>query len=213
MYIVTGGAGFIGSVFARKLNVQGISDIIIVDELSTTERWKNLRKISYYDFIHKDDFLALLKANSFGTKISAIVHMGACSSTTERNADFMMKNNYQYTRTLAEFAVRNNVRFIYASSAATYGAGEHGYSDDEAKLAQLSPLNIYGYSKQLFDLFAQKNGMLNQIVGLKFFNVFGPNEYHKDDMRSVILKSYYQIKETGKVRLFRSYRNATAQVE
>jgi ADP-L-glycero-D-manno-heptose 6-epimerase len=207
MYIITGGAGFIGSAFARKLNSLGINKIIIVDELGSDNKWKNLRKISYSDFVHKDDFINLLDTGKFGKKLSAIIHMGACSSTTESNADFMIKNNFQYTKDLALIALRDKTRFIYASSAATYGAGENGYSDDDSKLEQLSPLNIYGYSKHLFDSYAHNNALLKKIVGLKFFNVFGPNEYHKDDMKSVALKAFYQIQTTGKVKLFRSHRD------
>ena len=206
MYIVTGGAGFIGSVLARKLNSEGIDDIIIVDELSSSDRWKNLRKIKYIDYLHKDKFLKLIEDDKLTEVPQAILHMGACSSTTERDADYMLRNNYQYTKSLAEYALKNNVRFIYASSAATYGAGENGYSDEEDKLDSLSPLNVYGYSKHLFDCYALRTGAINQIAGLKFFNVFGPNEYHKDDMRSVALKSYLQIKEQGNVKLFRSYK-------
>jgi len=207
MIVVTGGAGFIGSAFARKLNFEGVSDIIIVDELASTERWKNLRKINFQDYLHKDKFLELIQSKKFGKKPSAIVHMGACSSTTERDADFMMKNNYQYTKSLAEFTLRNKVRFIYASSAATYGNGENGYSDLEKDLDKFTPLNVYGYSKHLFDKFAQRSKALNQMVGLKFFNVFGPNEFHKEDMQSVALKSYHQIKESGNVKLFRSHKS------
>lgn len=206
MHIVTGGAGFIGSAIARKLNQEGIDEIYIVDELGSSERWKNLRKTKYLDYWHKDKFLELVKTKQLPKTPSAIIHMGACSSTTERDADFMMRNNYEYTRELADYAVQKGVRFIYASSAATYGAGENGYSDADDNLANLSPLNVYGYSKHLFDLYAQRNKYLSKITGLKFFNVFGPNEYHKDDMRSVVLKSFLQIREVGKVKLFRSYR-------
>lgn len=207
MYIVTGGAGFIGAAVARKLNSKGINEILIVDELKSGESWKNLRKINLRDYWHKETFIERIRSNSLGFKPQAIIHMGACSSTTENNADYMIENNYEYTKSLARFAVESGVRFIYASSAATYGAGENGYLDDEAGLSSLKPLNIYGYSKHLFDIHARREGYLEKICGLKFFNVFGPNEYHKGDMRSVALKSYHQIKEKGEVALFRSHRS------
>lgn len=205
MYIVTGGAGFIGSAMARKLNQEGVSDIIIVDELKSGDSWKNLRKIQHKDYLHKDLFLQKIESNSLGFTPKAIIHMGACSATTETNADYMMENNYRYTKVLADYSVKNSIRFIYASSAATYGDGFSGYSDDESKLSELCPLNIYGYSKQFFDVYAREKGYLKNICGLKFFNVFGPNEYHKNDMRSVVLKSFYQIKDKGEVSLFRSH--------
>jgi len=132
--------------------------------------------------------------------------MGACSSTTEADADYLMENNFHYSQKLAEFCLENDIRFIYASSAATYGDGTLGFDDDHAGLKNLRPLNMYGYSKHIFDLWAQKKGLLDKIVGLKFFNVFGPNEYHKGDMKSVLAKAYSQIKQTGKLRLFKSYR-------
>ncbi|MCO6431043.1 MAG: ADP-glyceromanno-heptose 6-epimerase [Deltaproteobacteria bacterium] len=205
MYIVTGGAGFIGSVFARKLNIEGIDDILIVDELGSTERWKNLRNIRYLDFLHKDDFIDKVR-NVKLSNPKAIIHMGACSSTTERDADYMMRNNYEYTKALCDYAIRTGVRFIYASSAATYGDGQHGYDDDLERLEKLVPLNVYGYSKHLFDLYAKRHGYFNNIVGLKFFNVYGPNEYHKEDMRSIALKSFQQISSMGQVKLFKSHR-------
>jgi ADP-L-glycero-D-manno-heptose 6-epimerase len=206
MHIITGGAGFIGSAFARKLNQEGINDIVIVDELKASESWKNLRKIKYADYLHKDLFLKQVENRKVPYPLTSIVHMGACSSTTETNADYLMSNNYAYTKSLADFAVENGVRFIYASSAATYGDGAKGYLDQEESLSQLLPLNLYGYSKQQFDIYATQKEYLNKIVGLKFFNVFGPNEYHKEDMRSMVLKSYLQIKESGGVKLFRSHR-------
>lgn len=206
MIVVTGGAGFIGSAFVWKLNKEGVTDILIVDELGTTDKWKNLVNLRFNDYLHKDSFLEMIMAEQLPFDVSAIVHMGACSSTTERDADYLMKNNYLYSRALAVWAVRHGKRFIYASSAATYGDGALGFSDDNAVSEQLKPINMYGYSKQIFDLGVLKNGLDQKTVGVKFFNVFGPNEYHKDDMRSVVHKSWGQIRETGKVRLFKSHR-------
>ncbi len=204
--VVTGGAGFIGSCFLWKLNQKGVSDIIVVDHLGESEKWKNLVGKQFEDYLEKDLFLEQLTAGRFGTTIDAIVHMGACSSTTETDASYLMQNNYGYTKKLAQWALALEKRFIYASSAATYGMGEHGYSDEDTVAPLLRPLNMYGYSKQAFDLWLLKNGFQSRCAGIKFFNVYGPNEFHKDDMRSMVLKGYEQIKATGKIKLFRSHR-------
>ena len=206
MIVVTGGAGFIGSAFVWKLNREGINDIVIVDRLGTSEKWKNLVNLRFIEYIKKDDFLQMIYADQVPFKASAVVHMGACSSTTERDADYLWMNNYLYTCRLADWALRNQVRFIYASSAATYGDGTKGFSDDDALIPGLRPINMYGYSKHVFDLWVLKQQAEKKVAGIKFFNVFGPNEYHKGDMASVIFKSFNQIRETGRVRLFKSYR-------
>ncbi|MCX7050144.1 MAG: ADP-glyceromanno-heptose 6-epimerase [Candidatus Sumerlaeota bacterium] len=206
MIVVTGGAGFIGSAFAWKLNREGVKDVLIVDHLGTTDKWKNLVGLHYVDFVPKDEFLKMLLEGHPPAQVEAIIHMGACSATTERDADYLMENNYAYSCVLAEWAIENDVRFIYASSAATYGDGSLGFSDDDALTEKLRPLNMYGYSKQLLDLWAIRRDMMDKIAGLRFFNVFGPNEYHKGDMSSVIFKAFHQIKETGRIRLFKSYR-------
>lgn len=203
MIIVTGGAGFIGSAIVWRLNSLNIDDIIIVDSLGTDEKWKNLTGLNYKDFIHKDDFINIIESSSLDTP-TAIIHMGANSSTTEKDADHLLKNNFEYSKKLAEYCIKNDVRFIYASSAATYGDGSLGFDDHEADIHLLRPLNMYGYSKQMFDYWALKRGILNKIAGLKYFNVYGPNEYHKGDMRSVVHKAFEQIFETGKARLFKS---------
>ncbi len=203
MILVTGGAGFIGSCFVKKLNDNGIKDIFVVDHLGNGQKWKNLVGKQYQAYEHKADFRKLLNSGEFKGRFEAIFHFGACSVTTEKDADYMMDNNFNYSRELAEFAIDEDIRFIYASSAATYGAGENGYSD--RLFDELKPLNVYGYSKQLFDLWAIEKGYDKIFTGLKFFNVFGPNEYHKGDMASMVYKSYFQIKETGRVNLFRSY--------
>lgn len=206
MIVVTGGAGFIGSVFVAKLNDEGIDDIIIVDELGATEKWRNLVKRRYADYLDKGAFLSLIVGDRIPFPIEAVVHMGACSSTTERDAGYLMENNYHYSCRLAEWAHRHGVRFIYASSAATYGDGSRGFSDDDEMTRALKPINMYGYSKQLFDLWVLRNGLVSSVAGLKFFNVFGPNEYHKGDMTSVIFKAFHQIRATGRVGLFKSYK-------
>jgi len=212
MIIVTGGAGFIGSAIVWELNKRGEDDILIVDSLGKSDKWKNLCSLRFSDYIEKDVFLEKILHESF-FDVSALIHMGACSSTTERDARYLITNNYEYTKHLANYAHRHDVRFIYASSAATYGDGSQGYSDDESSIERLRPLNMYGYSKHLFDLWAKRNGMLDHIVGLKYFNVFGPNEYHKGDMRSVMIKAYEQIQADGKIRLFKSYRKEYADGE
>ncbi len=203
MIVVTGGAGFIGSAIVWKLNQEGKNDILIVDELGTTEKWKNLVGLKFNDYMHKDIFIKKIEE---GNKyiIEAIIHLGANSSTTEKNADLLYTNNYLYTKTLAKFCLRNNIRFIYASSAATYGDGSLGFNDDESNCSQLRPLNMYGYSKALFDIWAVKEDAFKNIAGIKYFNVYGPNEYHKSDMRSVVHKAFEQIRDTGKVKLFKS---------
>jgi len=205
MIIVTGGAGFIGSAFVWKLNQEGIEDIVVVDRLGKTDKWKNLVNLRFVNYIHKDEFYDLIYNDTLSFDVEAIIHMGACSSTTERDADYLWQNNFAYTGQLAEWALERNIRFIYASSAATYGDGKQGFSDDHSKTIELKPINMYGYSKQVFDLRVLRHSWEDKIAGIKFFNVFGPNEYHKGDMTSVIFKAFNQIKETGKVRLFKSY--------
>ncbi|MDY0016354.1 MAG: ADP-glyceromanno-heptose 6-epimerase [Candidatus Delongbacteria bacterium] len=206
MILVTGGAGFIGSAVVWELNRRGIEDIIISDHLGMKEKWKNLRALKYADYIEKDDMLEeILSGDGSYSCLEAVIHMGACSSTTEKDCSYLSYNNYEYTKMLAGFCISNNIRFIYASSAATYGDGKNGFSDDIGKLEDLRPLNMYGYSKQMFDLYTKRNKFFDRITGIKFFNVYGPNEYHKDDMSSKIFKAYGEIKSTGKIRLFKSY--------
>ena len=207
MIVVTGGAGFIGSALVWKLNQLGEEEILIVDELGKDEKWKNLSGLKFIDIYHPNEFIELVLGDAVPFEIEAILHMGACSSTTEKDADFLVRNNYHYTQDLAKYSLTNRIRFIYASSAATYGDGSNGYEDNEKELNSLRPLNMYGYSKHLVDLWLYRMGMNEEVVGLKFFNVFGPNEYHKEDMRSVIHKSFGQIAETGKVQLFKSYKD------
>jgi ADP-L-glycero-D-manno-heptose 6-epimerase len=204
MYIVTGGAGFIGSAFIWRLNQAGIDKIVIVDDLGSSEKWKNIRQLRYADYVQRDAFLRMLEKTALPWPLTAVVHLGACSNTTERDAEFLMRNNFKYSQTLCQAALEHGVRFINASSAATYGDGSQGFSDRLDRLHSLTPLNMYGYSKHLFDLWLVRKGLLGQAVSLKFFNVYGPNEYHKGSMRSVVCKAWHEISASGRLRLFRS---------
>lgn len=203
MIIVTGGAGFIGSCIVRTLNDAGINDIIIVDNIAETDKWMNIRNKKYIKYVHKSRFLTELPTYE---NVEAIIHMGAQSATTERNFDYLWENNFEYTKALWNYCAEKQISFIYASSAATYGDGSLGF-DDKMDIDQLRPLNGYGYSKQLFDLWVKHQAKVfpSQHVGLKFFNVYGPNEYFKGNMASMIFHGYRQIIETGKVKLFKSY--------
>lgn len=204
MIILTGGAGFIGSCLLKKLNSEGIDDIIVVDSLGETNKWKNLNGKKFIRYVEKNDFLVNIKSflKSFEGKIDAIFHMGACSRTTEKNVDYLLFNNFDYSIALAGLAHENGIRFIYASSAATYGNGTNGYND--TIFDGLEPMNPYGFSKHQFDLWVLKNGFADEFTGLKFFNVYGPNEYHKDTMASMVFKSFNKLMETGKIKLFKS---------
>ena len=204
-YIVTGGAGFIGSNVVQALNDRGETDILVVDDLNHPLKERHLSRLKYAAYLDKRDLRPALREGQFADT-AAVFHLGACSSTTEQDKAYLADNNTAYTRELAEWCLDGGRRFIYASSASTYGAGECGYSDDESVIPRLKPLNLYGESKQAFDLVALENGWFRDIVGLKFFNVFGPNEDHKGSMRSLIHKSYGQILREGRISLFKSYR-------
>jgi ADP-L-glycero-D-manno-heptose 6-epimerase len=204
--IVTGGAGFIGSVLVWELNRRGCSQVAIADFPAQHEKIANLSGLRYTGMIEPAELPKRLVSGSMG-KLDCIFHLGACSSTTETNEKYLRENNYEYSRTLAEWAIGEGVRFVYASSAATYGDGGAGVDDsDPSQLERLRPLNLYGQSKQWMDLHAWREGWLDRIVGLKYFNVFGPNENHKGDMRSVVCKSYSEALESGVIHLFKSYR-------
>ena len=206
--LVTGGAGFIGSALIHSLNALGVTDIVVVDILGTDEKWKNLVPLAFSDYVEASEFeMRLRQQPTTLPNWDFAFHLGACSATTERNASYLVENNFALTRDLAKHCLARNTRFVYASSAATYGDGTQGMDDREENLQRFRPLNMYGYSKQMFDLYATRSGMLPSIVGVKYFNVFGPNEYHKGDMRSLVCKAYDQIVETGGMKLFKSYKS------
>jgi len=208
MIAVTGAAGFIGSAIIWEINRRGRIDVHAVDELGTDEKWKNLNGIKFADYEEKDSFMKRIVFDDpqLRSGLEGIIHMGACSATTEKNASFLIENNYKYTQVLAKWCLRHGKKFVYASSAATYGDGSQGFYDDEGVIDNLRPLNMYGYSKQLFDLWAKRAGVFDRIAGVKFFNVFGPNEYHKEDMRSVVHKAFGQINAEGRLKLFKSHK-------
>jgi ADP-L-glycero-D-manno-heptose 6-epimerase len=201
--LITGGAGFIGSAVIRELNNRGITNIVIVDSLGSDDKWKNLVGKSFCDIIHETQLFDWLSDKQ--ASIGGIIHLGACSSTVEVNADYLLDNNYRYTRRLLEFAILHGIRCVYASSAATYGDGSEGFVDTHEGLESLKPLNMYGYSKHLVDLWLLRNNLLDRVVGIKYFNVYGPNEWHKGRMASFVLKMVPEVLKTGKIQLFKSH--------
>lgn len=210
MIIVTGAAGFIGSAFIWKLNEMGREDIIAVDKLRDGDKWLNLRKRKYADWVDKEELFTWLSNSENSQKVTGIVHMGACSATTEKDGDFLMSNNYEYTKKLWKYCQEKNINYVYASSAATYGGGERGYDDDISieEYQKLMPLNKYGYSKKYFDDWAFKQKETpKQWQGVKFFNVYGPQEYHKSRMASMVFHTYNQYKDKGYVNLFSSHKD------
>jgi len=205
--LLTGGAGFIGSALLWELNRRGVDDVLVCDALGKDERFRNLVPLRFADIFSPQELLDCVAREDARLKdISCVFHLGACAHTAETDADFLIRNNYAFSRQLAEWAVGRKIRFVYASSAATYGAAPPGMPDDEEQLPRLRPLNIYGYSKHLFDLYAWRRGLLPQICGMKYFNVFGPNEYHKGPMMSFVARGVRQIAQEGVLRLFRSHR-------
>ncbi len=213
--LVTGGAGFIGSALVWGLNTLGVDRVVVSDRLGKSDKWRNLAPLAFEDYLEAESLLERLESGALG-RFDVVLHMGACSSTLERDATFLVHNNFEFTKRLAHWCLSHDARFVYASSAATYGDGAEGMDDiirSPRDLGKLRPLNAYGYSKQLFDQYALANGILDRIVGLKFFNVYGPNEAHKGEMRSLVQKAYEQVRDTGKVKLFRSYRPEFADGE
>lgn len=206
MILVTGAAGFIGSMIVKHLNDLGNHELLLCDHFESGDKWKNLRGLKYDSFVQVDDLFNHALWKKVGG-IKAIYHMGACSDTTELNMDFLYKNNTEFTNRLLTLATQKKIPIVYASSAATYGAGEQGYSDDHKGIPSLKPLNKYGYSKQLSDEWILKQTKKPSVwFGVKFFNVFGPQEYHKGKMSSVVYQSFNQINSVGEVKLFKSHR-------
>ena len=204
MIVVTGAAGFIGSCMIAKLNKENFNDIIAVDEFDNKEKLKNLEGKKILERVHRDDFASWL--DDHHEEIEFIFHLGARTDTAEFDKSLLRKLNTEYTKTVWRRCIEHQIPLVYASSAATYGLGEHGYVDDENILEDLVPLNPYGVSKNDFDIWAiQQEEKPFFWAGLKFFNVYGPNEYHKGRMASVVLHSFRQISETGKMKLFRSH--------
>jgi ADP-L-glycero-D-manno-heptose 6-epimerase len=200
--VVTGGAGFIGSGVLKHLNDLGYQNLYVIDDLGTGEKWRNLVGKTFVDVISKHVFFDWLKGKE--KEIQAFIHLGACSSTVETDAAYLLENNTRFSMRLAEYAFTHGQRFIYASSAATYGDGAQGFLDHHDELEKLSPLNMYGFSKHLFDLWLKNQGCLDKVVGLKYFNVFGPNENHKGRMASTIFHFTPQVLKEGKIKLFKS---------
>jgi ADP-L-glycero-D-manno-heptose 6-epimerase len=201
MIVVTGGAGFIGSNLVKALNDKGLIDILLVDDLTDGIKFRNLVDCQVIDYLDKDDFLQMVKQeNNFAEKIEAIFHQGACSSTTEWDGHYMMENNYTYSKALLHYCLNFKISFIYASSAAVYGTGENFKETKENEV----PVNVYGYSKYLFDEYVRRfvTKPESQVVGLRYFNVYGPREQHKGSMASVAWHLNQQIQSTGKVKLF-----------
>lgn len=206
MIAITGAAGFIGSALAWHCNQAGRHDLLLVDDLGRDARFRNLCGLDFDDYLDKDEFLARIENGRPLPELEAVFHLGACSSTLETDAGYLMRNNFAYSKAVAQWCLARGVRLIYASSAATYGDGAQGHADHLASLPRLQPLNAYALSKHAFDLWAWRAGALESAVGLKYFNVFGPNEYHKGEMRSMALRAFEEIQAGGPVRLFRSDR-------
>lgn len=204
--VITGAAGLIGSNVVAALNDRGIDQLVLVDHLNHPAKQQNLDRLRYTSYFDKTDFRQRIRSG-LQQAPRAVFHLGACSSTTEMNEAYLEDNNVAYTRELCEWTLQHHARFVYASSAATYGDGALGYSDNEKQVPTLKPLNPYGRSKQKFDQLALDSGWLERIVGIKYFNVYGPGEDHKGDMRSVVNKAFHQIAGTGRLQLFKSHRD------
>jgi ADP-L-glycero-D-manno-heptose 6-epimerase len=206
--VVTGGAGLIGSATIWGINNQNLNNVWLVDWIDEDSlKHRNCEHLQFQRKLNASHFRKLIDENSSELKeIRTIIHLGACSSTTETDEDYLHDNNFLYTKELCEWSLANNVRFVYASSAATYGDGNWGMDDRDEDIEKFQPLNLYGWSKHKFDLFAKENGWFDSITGLKYFNVYGPNEEHKGDMRSVVSKAYKQIKDSQRMSLFKSHR-------
>jgi len=213
MILITGASGFIGSALACALNRQGRDDLVLCDRFGRHEKWKNLLGVSFKQFIHRDQLFDFLNCADNARQIRSIVHLGACSDTTQADMDYLLENNVNFSIRLCQWALDNDVRFVYASSAATYGDGSLGFSDADDLTPRLRPLNKYGFSKWLFDMWVLQHGCRDHVAGLRYFNVFGPNEYHKSAMASVVFRTLPQAMDEGRVRLFESHRSDIAHGE
>lgn len=202
MIIVTGGAGFIGSNIVRQLNQEGRDDVLIVDDLKDGQNYKNLRGLKFFDYCHKADFLQNIENDDFdGTDVDVIFHEGACSDTMEYDVNYMMNVNYEYSKVMLHYSLEHRIPFLYASSASVYGAGENGFREgDDCEDA----LNPYAFSKLVFDRYVRQilPEARSQVVGLRYFNVYGPQEQHKGNMASIFYQLYHQIQDTGEACLF-----------
>ncbi|RJP58091.1 MAG: ADP-glyceromanno-heptose 6-epimerase [Candidatus Auribacter fodinae] len=207
MILITGAAGFIGSALACALNRIDNTNLILCDAFGNKEKWKNLLGLRFDQFVDRSELFSFLEDNPLASDIETVIHLGACADTTEHNVDFLYQNNINFSVKLCKWAVSEGVRFLYASSAAVYGDGSLGFSDDDELTPQLRPLNAYGFSKWMFDMWVLEHGLADKVAGMRFFNVFGPNEYHKDRMASVIFRSFPQARDEGKIMLFESHKD------
>ncbi|MCD6460697.1 ADP-glyceromanno-heptose 6-epimerase [bacterium] len=205
MILITGAAGFIGSVMACRLNRRRRNDLILCDNFMNTDKWKNVVGLKFVELIAPADLFDFLRTDKKAGKIEAVIHMGACSDTTESDVDYLMDNNVRFSIELCRWAVAQGSRFLYASSGAVYGNGNLGFSDSDELTPKLRPLNAYGFSKWVFDMWVLENGFIDKVAGLRFFNVFGPNEYHKGNMASVVFRAFALAQQEGRVRLFESH--------
>ncbi len=207
MIILTGGAGFIGSAVLHELNRRGRDDVLVVDVVDHPRKLRNLAPLRYHERLGLTEFRNRLASGDLNRAgISGVLHLGACSATTETDWNYLADNNVAYSREIIRWCVAHNVRCVYASSAATYGDGNLGFSDDHALFDRLQPLNPYGRSKLVVDMWARDLGFLDRVAGLRYFNVFGPNEWHKEEMRSVVNKKFPDLRDGHGISLFRSYR-------
>lgn len=213
MIVLTGAAGFIGSCILAALNSAGHNDIMTVDHLDDDLKEENLKNKKFSQYLDKKEFIELVGLDKLPPSVDFVIHMGACSSTILQDAAYFEENNFQYSRKLAEWCLARKAKMIYASSAATYGDGAQGYHDDDASTRRCKPLNLYGKSKQKFDEWVLDHDAIDTLTGLKFFNVFGPNEYHKGEMRSLVAKAHERVVREGKMGLFKSYKKEYADGE
>ena len=206
MILITGAAGFIGSVIAAALNQRGRQDLVLCDDFDASDKWRNLLGLRFQEYVEWPELFDVLECAPWQAKIEAVIHMGAITDTTERDSAALWEQNTAFSQELCQWCLDRDVRFIYASSAATYGDGSLGFSDADALTPRLKPLNAYGFSKWLFDMWVLENALADKVAGLRFFNVYGPNEYHKARMASVVFNAFPLAAAEGKVRLFESHR-------